>query len=93
MIAKAATIFRGKMYTGWRHCLIMEDIRADLGILKITHQRMGFVTDDGRFVDREEAGKIAIACGQIDELKYQKRDLFSEEMWDKNGKPLKKSDS
>ena len=30
----------------------------------------GFITSTGRFVDRVEAGKIALSCGQIKELKY-----------------------
>lgn len=37
----------------------------------------GFVTNRGRFVDRDTAGKIAAAAGQIDKAKY----LFTEDLW------------
>jgi len=46
-----------------------------------TCEEMGFMTSENRFVDREEAAKIAIKAGQID------RDtdlLFSEDMWEKH---------
>lgn len=36
-----------------------------------THdEEQGFLTSKNRFVNRTEAGKIALACGQIKELKY-----------------------
>lgn len=42
----------------------------------------GFLLTDGTFVDREEARKIALEYGQISDLKtYNKRDLFSEDLW------------
>lgn len=41
----------------------------------------GFVTSSGRFVDREEAAKIALESGQIEELKYSKTKLFSEDLY------------
>lgn len=41
----------------------------------------GFLTNTGRFVDRKEGAKIALATGQIKELKYQPNTLFSEDLW------------
>lgn len=41
----------------------------------------GFVTNDGRFVGREEAAKIAIEAGQIEQTKFQPGILFSEDLW------------
>lgn len=41
----------------------------------------GFITSTGRFVDREEAAKIALESGQINELKYSKNKLFSEDLY------------
>ena len=41
----------------------------------------GFLTSKGRFVDREVAGQIAIAAGQIKELQYSTTDLFSEDLY------------
>lgn len=45
----------------------------------------GFMTDNGRYVSREEAARIAYEAGQIDKkIEY----LFSEDLWSKkdNGK-------
>ena len=41
----------------------------------------GFITSLGRFVNREEAAKIALESGQIGELKYSKNKLFSEDLY------------
>jgi len=38
----------------------------------------GFLTTDNRFVNREEAARIAFVSGQIGE---RKKDLFSEDLW------------
>ena len=40
----------------------------------------GFLTSTGRFVDRTEAGKIAIEAGQIKTLKWHPY-LYSEDLW------------
>jgi hypothetical protein len=40
----------------------------------------GFMTSEGRFVEREEAGQIALAAGQTDKLKWGP-DLYSEDLW------------
>lgn len=42
--------------------------------------RQGFLTDDGKFVGREEAAKIALASGQCAKL-YAPPDLYSEDLW------------
>ena len=60
--------------TGWRHADILHrfnDIidQSDTG---------GFLTSVGRYVDRKEAAKIALACGQISEPKSV---LFSEDLY------------
>lgn len=41
----------------------------------------GFVTDQFRFVGREEARKIADAAGQTSERDMKARELFSEDLW------------
>ncbi len=40
----------------------------------------GFMTDDDRFVEREEAARIAIASGQVTSL-LAPPDLYSEDLW------------
>jgi len=39
---------------------------------------MGFITDEGTFLDREQAAKHAFECGQIKELTDC---LISEDLW------------
>lgn len=44
----------------------------------------GFLTSDGRYVDREEALKIATAAGQMKPRQpgqYNGPELFSEDLW------------
>jgi hypothetical protein len=41
----------------------------------------GFITNTGRFVDRREGAQIALSSGQIKALKFQKHELFSEDLW------------
>ena len=40
----------------------------------------GFITHDGIFLERNEAGKYAIECGQIEKLSWPP-DLYSEDLW------------
>jgi hypothetical protein len=68
----------GVVHIGKRHDNILNGAKPS-GALKGCEQ--GFIDTDGNFLDREAAGKHAIACGQIKSLKYQRRDLFSEELW------------
>ena len=44
----------------------------------------GFVLEDGSFVGREEAMRIAREAGQ-GKIPDRRLELFSEWMWDKNG--------
>ncbi len=60
-----------------------DDVRMMLknkGIKSVTGLQ-GFITNTGRFVDREEAARLALASGQIKALKFQKNELFSEDLW------------
>jgi hypothetical protein len=41
----------------------------------------GFVTSTGRYVDRTEGLRIAVAAKQTDGPKYQPTSLFSEDLW------------
>lgn len=41
----------------------------------------GFMTSHGRFIDREEAKKIAIACGQCKEEEIHSDSLYSEDVF------------
>lgn len=65
--------------TGHRHPDILMDMYKK-GIVydKIT-QVQGFMTDDFRFLDRVQAKKYAIECGQIKESEFS--ELYSEDLW------------
>lgn len=65
--------------TGHRHPNIFNKM-AEMGIQynKDTCVQ-GFMTDDFHFLNRYEAKKYAIECGQIMETKYD--ELFSEDLW------------
>lgn len=65
----------GTVFTGKRHGDIFAKARPP-GSLKYGEQ--GFITDKGKFVDREEAARIAFECGQISE---KKKELFSEDLY------------
>lgn len=72
----------GKVYTGRRHHNVIATIVKETGVKRVgTGSIQGFVTEDGEFVDREVAARIALACGQIEKLKYNPRELFSEDLY------------
>jgi hypothetical protein len=65
-IKESAILFEGKVYTGKRHHNVIQRIIADTDVKRVGAQwPQGFVTEDGEFVDREEAAKIALASGQV----------------------------
>ena len=78
MIKEAAIKKDGKIHTGRRHDIILNNANP-VGSLRDGEQ--GFVDFHGTFFTREEAAIIAIDCGQITELKYHKTNLFSEELY------------
>lgn len=49
-------------------------------LLDIAPCTQGFVTQDGRFVDRREAKRIAYRAGQLIRETHP-TDLFSEDVW------------
>lgn len=64
-----------------RHFTLMHPIHTMLGSVKFEDQ--GFITSSGRYVEREEALRIALASGQpmIDHPSRHSRWLFSEDLW------------
>lgn len=52
---------------------------AESGLI-VARGEQGFVMSDGTFAGREEAGRCAIAAGQINELAHPPR-LYSEDLW------------
>lgn len=65
-----------------RHGTILAPLSEHIGKSLPSHDQ-GFITSTGRYVDREEALKIALASGQsmIDHPSRHTRLLFSEDLW------------
>lgn len=77
----------GKVYYGHRHNNCIESASGELSwtmnrqeMLKIK-KTQGFVTSEGRFVDREEAWKIAEIANQIIRQSGGKGTLYSEDLY------------
>ena len=49
---------------------------------QVDHHTDGFYTSYGRYVNRKEAAKIALACGQITKLHYWQDELDSSDIFD-----------
>ncbi|WP_300534907.1 hypothetical protein [uncultured Mameliella sp.] len=66
-----------------RHHDVLRAMTAlGLDAMKIGHpDAQGFLTDTGRFLGRIGAACCAIDAGQIDALKFNARELFSEDLW------------
>jgi hypothetical protein len=73
---------RGVVVSGWRHGNCIYQMVAITGLRSIPAEAgeeiQGFLTSKNRFVDRKEAGEIAFANGQTDELKTT---LYSEDLY------------
>ena len=82
-IVAAAVKFRGVMFVlpaPKRHHHIIGAIAELIGKRPVVGEIQGFLTDEGAFVDRVEAGRIAIEAGQLKELPVPP-DLYSEDLW------------
>lgn len=62
-----------------RHHTILEPFDKITGII-VEPDDQGFLTNDGRYVDRIEGAKIAIEAGQIGKLQWPPY-LYSEDLW------------
>lgn len=81
MIRAAAILVFGKVYTGKRHSDAFRAARfCGLDRLDLQKATQGFVTDDGRFLDRKVAAGHALACGQVKTLK-DPNCLYSEDLY------------
>jgi hypothetical protein len=87
-IVAAALKIDGDLYTGINHPVIISEIQKDNPDFKLTDTTSledGFMTNTGRFVDREEATKIASEADQIVKAPHDKGGEL--EPW-KEGLPL-----
>lgn len=82
MIKSAAIRIGQTIFTGRDHA---ECIRTSKGAWIVARDKeQGFVTTDGRFVDRFEALRIAEECGQIREKHRPMDRLMSEDLLEAN---------
>ena len=66
-----------------RHGDLIREL-SRLGLPEACHGEQGFVTSDGKFVDRQSAYEIAMRAGQIlatAQSLFPGRDLFTEDLW------------
>lgn len=89
-IVKAAIKFEGKVYTGWRHNSIINDlIESGVDRKKLVgldaNWDQGFITEDETFLSRKQALSYGKYIGQIDKIKGPR--LTSEDLWDADGTP------
>lgn len=82
-VYKPKNITEGIVFCGHSHLMCLHQMIAMTGKRQCEAgpEEQGFITSSNRFVDREEAAKIALAAGQIKQLTYSKKDLYSEELY------------
>lgn len=74
MIVVSAILKNDLIFTGERHPDIFQKYKS----INLKNAVQGFMTDDGVFLNREEAGKHAFECGQTNKII---KVLTSEDLW------------
>lgn len=64
-----------------RHGQVMHSAEAIMSADQIAYSTQGFLTSEGRFVNRVQARQIAFLSGQEPKTTGNERDLFSEDLW------------
>ena len=67
-IELAALRYGGKMYTGNAHMVALAELCGEHTDVDMREIEEGFVTNTGRFVDRNEAAAIGKKSGQVSSL-------------------------
>lgn len=81
-ILAAATLYEGKIYSvpqPARHDKVLHKVIEETGVAYVRGEKQGFITNTGRFVDREEAVEIALKADQTPRNKWF--ELYSEDVW------------
>lgn len=79
IILAAALRERGLILT-MLPCARHADIIGRAALLGMADYECGFLTSGGRFVDREEAARVALASGQVTRL-VRPPGLYTEDVW------------
>ena len=78
---KEAAVKRGnKVWTGKRHGPIIQQMVKE-GEQRILANEQGFVTHNGEYLDRKQAFKRAVECGQIKDDGIPDQALVSEDLY------------
>lgn len=91
-LVKAAIVVGEKTYTGWRHADIRNEIaltgipRGEICAITSDDWKVGFITENGRFLTRRQALTYGRSIGQVKKLIGSV--LTSEDLWDNEGKEL-----
>jgi hypothetical protein len=81
IVAAAIRHTDGKtVFTGKRHAIIIYQM-AEMGLKTPIKGEQGFVDNEGTFLDRHAAGEHAIACGQIEQMRWPGMGLDSVEIF------------
>jgi len=87
IICSAVKVGR-KIWRGHRHCHALQAMNDELSYelnrkeLAKINEEQGFMTTENRFVDREEACKIAKEAKQIIDIEhFEGTELFSEDLY------------
>lgn len=83
MIHAVAINYKGTTYTlprPARHYMLVDLIIREHREYSFDIGVKGFLTDEGVFLNRAQAGQHALACGQVSKLGMG-GDLYSEEVW------------
>lgn len=78
-IVSPAIEFCGNIYTGVSHARIIEDA-AKVSRTLLEPRKCGFTTSTSRFVNREEAFKIAKNSGQLKDQPIKPGELYSQDL-------------
>jgi hypothetical protein len=80
---RPVNVDHGMVFCGLRHgnCLYAMCAFTGLRQAQAGKETQGFITTKNRFVDREEAARIALSSGQIKKLSYSKKSLYSEDLY------------
>jgi hypothetical protein len=71
VVKQAAISFDGQIFTGWMHGEAFSKARSEMPelVARVGDNFIdGYVTSTGRFVTREEAGRLADEAGQLEHL-------------------------
>lgn len=82
-VYRPINVNEGIVFCGHRHthCLYQMVAMTGKRQCEVGEEVQGFLTNKNRFVDRFEGAKIALSSGQIKELTYSKKRLYSEDIF------------